>query len=79
MTVQDAAQMKKNIATIKEKRKTGELSVEGYYKELLLVLRDLTDSLIDELDKIEAADVRSQIPLLLVILDDQIQASGERE
>ena len=53
--------------------------MEGYYKELLLVLRDLTDSLIDELDKIEAADVRSQIPLLLVILDDQIQAFGERE
>jgi len=43
------------------------------------VLRDLTDSLIDEMDKIEAADVRSQIPLLLVILDDQIQAFGERE
>ncbi|GEM_PF-4369671 len=43
------------------------------------MLRDLTDSLIDEMDKIEAADVRSQIPLLLVILDDQIQAFGERE
>ncbi len=76
---QTAAQMAAAIQAAKQRRAAGEIGPKEYYAELLEVLKNLADSLLGELDKIEDADVRSQIPLLLVILDEQVRAFGERE
>lgn len=78
MTIQTAAQMADHIKNLKAQRKAGELGAKAYYTALLQVLNNLADSLIAELDGIEDADVRSQIPLLIVLLDDQIRTLGER-
>ncbi len=79
MVVQNHMQLSTKVKELKEQRKNGELTIKAYYAELLNVLTNLTDSLIGELDNIEDADIRSQIPLLVVILDDQIRAFGDRE
>ena len=77
--VESAAQLTNTLKELKEKRKTGELDTKGFYRGLLMIMKDLSASLVDELDRIEDADVRTQIPLLLTILDDQISAFLERK
>lgn len=76
---QTAHQLAETVQSLKQRRKAGELSPKQYYAGLLDVLKSLTESLIGELDTIDDTDVRTQIPLLLVILDEQIAAFGERE
>ena len=76
--IQSSEEMKAHIKELKEKRKSGDLSTKEYYRGLLSVLTDLADSLADEADKMEDIAIRSQIPLLLVLLEDQIQAFGDR-
>ena len=76
--IQSSEEMKAHIKELKEKRKSGDLSTKEYYRGLLSVLTDLADSLKDEVDKMEDIAIRSQIPLLLVLLEDQIQAFGDR-
>ncbi len=77
--VKSAAELADIIKSVKEKRKTGDLDAKGYYKEQLAILAQLSESLIEELDRVSDDDVRSQIPLLLVILDDQIRAFLDRQ
>jgi len=79
MTIQTSTQLSDKVAALKEQRKNGDIGPKDYYRELLSVLSNLADSLIDELDNINDAEVRSQIPLLLVLLDDQIRAFFDRE
>ena len=82
MSTQSASQIKETLSALKAKRKSGELDVQGFYKELLVVLRDLVDSLINEeggTQTMDITDVRSQIPLILGFLDDQAAAFGERQ
>ncbi len=67
------------LKILKEKRKTGEIGPTEFYRELLMIMKDLSESLLDEVDRLEAADIRSQIPLLLVIVEDQISALQGRE
>ncbi len=76
--VETASQLAETLASIKEQRKAGELDAMGYYRALLMLLQQLSESLIDELDGISDDQVRTQIPLLLVILDGQIGAFKER-
>ncbi len=79
MTIQSATQLSDKVIQLKEQRKTGELGVKDYYRELLDVLKNLADSLIDEVDSLDDAQIRTQIPLLIVLLDDQIRFFHERE
>ena len=79
MTIQSAIQLSDKVTQLKAQRKNGELDIKGYYHELLDVLKNLADSLVDEVDSLDDAQIRSQIPLLVVLLDDQIRVFHERE
>ncbi len=76
--VDSAAQLMDALSGLKEKRKNGDLDPKAFYRGLLEIMKALSASLVDEVDRLDAADVRAQIPLLLVILDDQIKAFGDR-
>ncbi len=76
--VESAAELTETLKLLKEKRKAGEIDPKDFYRELLAIMKDLSESLLDEVDSLEAADIRSQIPLLLVILDDQVRTFLER-
>ncbi len=78
MTIQSATQLSDKVIKLKNQRKNGELDTKGYYRELLDVLKNLADSLANEVDSLEDAQVRAQIPLLVVLLDDQIRVFHER-
>ncbi len=77
--VESAAQLDDRLRELKEKRKTGELGTKEFYHGLLLIMQELSASLIEELGRIEDTEVRTQIPLLLMILDEQITAFSGRE
>ncbi len=76
--IQTAEEMVAHIQALKEQRKSGELSVKEYYLGLLSVLKDLSDTLADEAERMEEGALRKQIPLLVVLLEDQIRAFGDR-
>ena len=79
MSIQTATQLSDKVTQLKAQRKNGELDVKAYYRELLDVLKNLADSLVDEVDSLDDAQIRAQIPLLIVLLDDQIRVFHERE
>ncbi len=65
--------MSKSLQELIEKRKSGKMSPREFYKELLLLLRDVVDSLIAEVDEgMNEEKVKEQIPLILTILKEQI-------
>ena len=76
--IRTSEEMKAHLQALKEKRKSGALSVQEYYRALVSVLIDLADTLADEANRMEESAMRKQIPLLLVLLEDQIQALGDR-
>jgi len=77
--MKDFKQLADKMTQLKEQRKSGEIGVKEFYTGLLDLLSSLSASLTNELDKINEADVRGQIPLMLVFLDDQIRSFGSRE
>ena len=79
MSIQTATQLSDKVTQLKAQRKNGELDAKAYYRELLDVLKNLADSLVDEVDSLDDAQIRAQIPLLIVLLDDQIRIFHERE
>ena len=79
MTIQSATQLSDKAIQLKEQRKNGDLDVKGYYRELLDILKNLADSLVEEVDNLDDSQIRAQIPLLVVLLDDQIRLFNDRE
>jgi len=79
MVLQTATQLVDKVKSVKEQRKNGDIDAKQFYKELLTILNNLTDSLVDELDTVDESEIRSQIPLIIVLLDDQIRAFSDRE
>ncbi len=61
---------------LKEKRKKNELSPREFYLKLL----DLVDDLMNDLrhEDISEDDIKKQIPLILVFLEEQIEKLKER-
>lgn len=79
MAIQTHKNLADRMAEIKQQRLNGKLTPKGYYGELLKVLGNLAESLADELDKLEDSEVVSQIPLLVVLLNDQIDVFAGRD
>ena len=79
MVIQTNEELISKVKLLKEQRKSGDLSLKEYYRELLVVLKNLAESLIDEQDHLEESQIRPQIPLMVVLLDDQIAAFTGRE
>ena len=61
---------------LKESRKQGEISPQEFYAGLLKILGKLTDELKEE--NISDDDIKKQIPLILVFLEEQISKYAER-
>ena len=79
MTAQTADELDQRLRTLKEQRREGTLDLTGYYKELLVLAGMLIESLTEEVDKLNEEDVVTQVPLLLVFVEEQIRKFGERE
>ncbi len=76
--VQTVGALKERLQTIKEQRKAGELSLNGYYQALLELAAALVESLGDEAEHLDEKEVRKQVPLILLFVEEQIQKFGER-
>ena len=79
MAIQSATQLSDTVTQLKAKRKDGELDGKTYYRELLDVLKNLADSLVNEVDSLDEAQIRAQTPLLVILLDEQIRLFHERQ
>ncbi len=76
--VQTVGALQERLQTIKAQRKAGELSLNGYYQALLELAGALVESLVDEADHLDGKEVRKQVPLILLFVEEQIQKFSER-
>ncbi|NPA26705.1 MAG: hypothetical protein GXO36_03795 [Chloroflexi bacterium] len=74
--MKDARQHASALRALKARRKKGELDLRTYYHQLLQLLSDMLTSLREE--DIPDDEVKRQVPLLLVFLEDQIQKYAQR-
>ena len=73
MAERKASDMENALRDLIARRSKGELSTEDFYRELLVLLRDVADSLVGELnDGMDEESIKEQIPLILTILREQI-------
>ncbi len=79
MVAQTAAQLAERLRALKDQRKSGELDMRAYYKELLLLTGMLVESLVDEVADLSEEELLVQVPLLLVFIEEQVRKFGERE
>ncbi len=78
MVIQSAGELNTHLETLKEQRRSGAIDARTYYTELLKLASSLIESLTDEIDRIDERNIRLQIPLVLLFIEDQIQKFGER-
>ncbi|NPA06464.1 MAG: hypothetical protein GXO54_03575 [Chloroflexi bacterium] len=64
------------LKQLKAQRKRGELGLRDYYQRLLRLLADVLSSLQNE--DIGDDDVKRQVPLILVFLEEQIKKYAGR-
>ncbi len=64
------------LNALKEQRKNGEIGPLEYYRGLLRILADTVQNLRDE--DISETDAKTQTPLILVFLEEQIAKLGSR-
>ena len=64
------------LKLLKDKRKSGELDQRGFYQEIL----SLTIKMLQELKEEDISDenVKKQIPLMLVFLEEQLSKMRDR-
>ncbi len=72
----EAQQHATALEQLKEQRKNGELGLRDYYQRLLRLLADVLSSLQNE--DIGEEDVKRQVPLILVFLEEQIEKYAGR-
>ncbi len=73
MAERKAVDMEGTLKDLIERRTRGELSTKDFYRELLALLKDVSDSLLGELDAgMDEESIKEQIPLILTILREQI-------
>lgn len=75
-------QLEARLWAIKNERKSGSLDERQYYEALLQLLAQMVTSLLEEADHTETMrieDVRKQIPLILVFVEEQIGRYRQRE
>ncbi|MDQ7028579.1 MAG: hypothetical protein Q9O62_01745 [Ardenticatenia bacterium] len=79
MVAQTAAQLAEHLRALKEQRKNGALDMRAYYRELLVLTGTLVKSLVEEATDISEEELLTQVPLLLVFIEEQVRKLGERE
>jgi len=65
-------QLHQKLLQLEEKRKSGELDMREFYRELLKLAFSLKEFLLDEVDRLEPAELKRQIPIVLVFLEEII-------
>ncbi|NPB03227.1 MAG: hypothetical protein GXO39_02285 [Thermotogae bacterium] len=79
MAGKKSSEMTMDLQSILEKRRKGEISTSEFYRHLLILLRDVSDSLLQELDSgMDEEYIKEQIPLILTILREQIGGLRDR-
>ncbi len=68
--MQESQERLAQLQALKDQRKNGEIETVPYYKALLGILADTVQNLRDE--DISEQDAKTQIPLILLFLDEQI-------
>ncbi len=61
---------------LKLKRKNGEIKEDDYYRELLKLTKRIIESLEEE--NISSAEVKKQIPLIVLFISEQIEKFAKR-
>ncbi len=74
-----AEALRTELTRLKEAREAGTLSLHDLYGQLLDLARELAASLREEVPHLDEAEVRRQIPLVLLFLEDQIARLTSRE
>ncbi len=72
-------QLHQKLLQLEEKRKAGELDMHAFYKELLKMAFSIKDALLKEADELEPAELKRQIPILLVFLENIISEMEQLE
>ena len=75
---QNSAQLAAKIQQLKAQRKEGEIDLKTYYQEILQVVSTLAASLTDEVADMPEEEVITQIPLVLLFLEEQIHKFTNR-
>ena len=65
-------QLHQKLLQLEEKRKSGELDMREFYRELLKLAFSLKEFLLDEVDRLEPSELKRQIPIVLVFLEEII-------
>ena len=65
-------QLHQKLLQLEEKRKSGELDMREFYRELLKLAFSLKEFLLNEVDRLEPAELKRQIPIVLVFLEEII-------
>ncbi len=66
-----SAMLKEKLVELEQKRKSGEINTAKFYKGLLELVKTLIDELKEE--QINDAQVKKQIPLILLFIKSQIK------
>jgi len=78
MTTQTANQLLERLQSLKQQRRDGAIDLRTYYREMLLLTNALIESLLDEIEKMDEADILLQTPLVLLFVEEQIRKFGDR-
>lgn len=65
-------QLHQKLLQLEEKRKSGELDMREFYRELLKLAFSLKEFLLNEVDELEPYELKRQIPIVLVFLEEII-------
>ena len=72
----ESQEMQKLLKDLETQRKNGEITAAEFYKGLLELLMKLKDILVNE--NVNEAQIKRQIPLILVFLKSQIKELSNR-
>ena len=65
-------QLHQKLLQLEVKRKSGELNMREFYRELLKLAFSLKEFLLNEVDRLEPSELKRQIPIVLVFLEEII-------
>jgi hypothetical protein len=73
----NSQELTEKLKDLKAQRKCGQIDEKEYYKGLLSLMRTLIEKL--EGEDISAKDIRTQIPLIVLFITDQISEMEGRK
>jgi len=74
--MESSKELYRSFQELKLKRKNGEIKEDDYYRELLKLTKRIIESLEEE--NISSAEVKKQIPLIVLFISEQIEKFAQR-